>query len=103
MNRQILIDPTQAKFQRIQFRKSPNDPVEDFELLTVTFGINCAPFLAIRTLLQIAEDVQDTYPLASDIICQNFYVDDVLAGGHTIEQALAYRKRFNFGLRCGRI
>lgn len=67
-------------------------PVDDFELLTVTFGVNCAPFLAIRTLFQLAEDVKVTYPLASQIIRQHLYVDDVLAGEHTVEQAVRSRK-----------
>ncbi|XP_075157320.1 uncharacterized protein LOC142230561 [Haematobia irritans] len=89
----ILIDPNQASFQRILFRLSENGPVEDFELLTVTFGVNCAPFFAIRTLLQLAEDVQDSYPLGSKIIKENLYVDDVLAGGHTIEDTIAARKQ----------
>ncbi|XP_075162872.1 uncharacterized protein LOC142235505 [Haematobia irritans] len=93
MYRQILIDPNQASFQRILFRFSENGPVEDFELLTVTFGVNCSPFLAIRTLLQLAEDVQDSYPLGSKIIKENLYVDDVLAGGHTIEDTIAARKQ----------
>ncbi|XP_059224869.1 uncharacterized protein LOC131997670 [Stomoxys calcitrans] len=92
MYRQILLDPSQTQFQRILFRKSSKDPVEDFELLTVTFGVNCAPFLAIRTLLQLAEDVTDTYPLASKIIRENLYVDDVLAGAHTVEEAIKSRK-----------
>ncbi|XP_065362054.1 uncharacterized protein LOC135955625 [Calliphora vicina] len=92
MYRQILIDPTQTKFQRILFRKSTSDPIEDYELLTVTFGVNCAPFLAIRTLLQLAEEVQMTHPLASNILKQNMYVDDILAGGHTIEEAIKTRK-----------
>ncbi|XP_059217410.1 uncharacterized protein LOC131994651 [Stomoxys calcitrans] len=92
MYRQILVDPNQTAFQRILFRKSENHPIEDYELLTVTFGINCAPFLAIRTLLQLAEDVKDSHPLGSRIIKENLYVDDVLAGGHSIEEATAARK-----------
>ncbi|XP_073821323.1 uncharacterized protein [Musca autumnalis] len=80
MYRQILLDSRQTKFQRILFRKSPQDPIEYYELLTVTFGVNCAPFLALRTLIKLAEDVKDTYPKAANIILQNLYVDDVLAG-----------------------
>ncbi|XP_075151048.1 uncharacterized protein LOC142225157 [Haematobia irritans] len=98
MYRQILLDRNQTKYQRILFRKSPTDPLEDFELLTVTFGVNCAPFLAIRTLLQLAEDVADTYPLASKIIRENLYVDDVLAGAHTVEDAIKSRKELILAL-----
>ncbi|XP_073845545.1 uncharacterized protein isoform X1 [Musca autumnalis] len=92
MYRQILLDPTQTKFQRILFRKSPSDPVEDYELQTVTFGVNCAPFLALRTLIQLAEDTKDTYPIASKVILENLYVDDVLAGGHSLEDTVKSRK-----------
>lgn len=93
MYRQILLDPNQTQYQRILFRKTLEDPVEDFELLTVTFGVNCAPFLALRTLIQLAEDVKDTHPLASKIILENLYVDDVLAGGHTLQDTINSRKQ----------
>ncbi|XP_073831520.1 uncharacterized protein [Musca autumnalis] len=92
MYRQILLDPRQTKFQRILLRKSPQDPIEDYELLTVTFGVNCAPFLALRTLIKLAEDVKEIYPKAANIILQNLYVDDVLAGGHTVEETIQARK-----------
>ncbi|XP_073820628.1 uncharacterized protein [Musca autumnalis] len=92
MYTQILLDSRQTKFQRILFRKSPQDPVEDYELLTVTFGVNCAPFLALRTLIKLAQDVRDLYPRAADIILNNLYVDDVLAGGHTLEDSIKSRK-----------
>ncbi|XP_065359110.1 uncharacterized protein LOC135953245 [Calliphora vicina] len=88
MYRQILIDPIDRPFQRILFQKSPRDPVKDYELKTVTFGINCAPFLAIRTLLQLASDIQDQFPKASTILRHETYVDDILAGGHSIESAI---------------
>ncbi|XP_073835839.1 uncharacterized protein [Musca autumnalis] len=92
MYRQIFLDPNLTKYQRILFRKAPTDPVEDYELLTVTFGVNCAPFLALRTLIQLAEDVKELYPRAASIILENLYVDDVLAGGHTIEETITARK-----------
>ncbi|XP_075167730.1 uncharacterized protein LOC142239861 [Haematobia irritans] len=98
MYRQILLDKNQTQYLRILFRKSPTDPLEDFELLTVTFGVNCAPFLAIRTLLQLAEDVADKYPIASKIIRENLYVDDVLAGAHTIEEAIKSRQELILAL-----
>lgn len=91
MYRQILIDPSQIQYQRILFRRSPKDPIEDFELLTVTFGVNCAPFLAIRTLLQLADDIKHSHPIAANVLKDNMYVDDVLAGGHTLEETITSR------------
>lgn len=89
MYRQILIHPDDRPFQRILFQNDSNGPFKDFQLNTVTFGINCAPFLAIRTLLQLASDSKNLYPRASAILRNETYVDDILSGGHTIEDALA--------------
>ncbi|KAH8272613.1 hypothetical protein KR018_004510, partial [Drosophila ironensis] len=64
MYRQISLDPSHTRFQRILFRDRTGH-VKDYELLTVTFGVNCAPFLALRVLQQLSEDIQSTYPRAS--------------------------------------
>ncbi|XP_073831617.1 uncharacterized protein [Musca autumnalis] len=91
MYRQIRVDPAHTPLQRIVFRDSPQKPVQDFELQTVTFGVNCAPYLAIRTLLQLADDTNDRYPLAAHILRRCMYVDDVLTGYHDIRTALDSR------------
>ncbi|CAD6997982.1 unnamed protein product [Ceratitis capitata] len=91
MYRQILLQAADTKFHRIIFRESDEDKLMDYELQTVTFGVNCAPYLAIRTLLQLAEDVSLKYPLASRVLKQHMYVDDVLAGAHDCETAIRTR------------
>ncbi|XP_070142292.1 uncharacterized protein [Drosophila kikkawai] len=42
MYRQIWVDSKHTPFQRILFRNKEGD-IRDFELQTVTFGVNCAP------------------------------------------------------------
>ncbi|XP_075150510.1 uncharacterized protein LOC142224614 [Haematobia irritans] len=101
MYRQIKVDPRHTSFQRILFRKSPNDPIQDYELNTVTFGVNCAPYLAIRTILQLADETQSIYPLASDILRHSMYVDDALAGAHTVHEAIQARNQLIVALRSG--
>ncbi|XP_043063591.1 uncharacterized protein LOC122319857 [Drosophila ficusphila] len=86
MYRQIWVDPKHTPFQRILFRNSEGY-IRDFELKTVTFGINCAPFLAIRVLQQLATDVQLSHPRASKVIRNAMYVDDVLSGADSAEDA----------------
>jgi len=66
MYQQILVDSKHSPFQRILFRNSDGN-ICDYELNTVTFGVNCAPFLALRVIQ---------------------HVDDVLAGAYTKEQAI---------------
>ncbi|XP_073811829.1 uncharacterized protein [Musca autumnalis] len=93
MYRQIWLEKEHTKYQRIVFRKDPKADLEDFELKTVTFGVNCAPFLAIRTLLQLASDVETDLPLAAKILRSMMYVDNALAGAHDVELAIEAREQ----------
>ena len=54
-----------------------------YELNTITYGTASAPFLAVRCLYQLAEDNKITYPKASNIIKNDFYVDDLLTGANS--------------------
>ena len=86
MYRMIEIAQNQRKLQRILWRESANAPVKIYELNTVTYGTVSAPFLAMRTLQQIAVDEGPNFPLAEPIIRNNFYMDDVLAGAETLSE-----------------
>ncbi|XP_075157748.1 uncharacterized protein LOC142231014 [Haematobia irritans] len=88
MYRQIILHPHDRPYQRILFRGSTDGPIKDYQLKTVTFGINCAPFLAIRTLLQLASDYEGKYPRVAEILRRETYVDDILSGGFSMEEAL---------------
>lgn len=70
MYRQVLIHPSDRKYQRILWYK--NDRIQTFELNTVTFGVSAAPFLAIRTLHQLAEDEKANFRLACSVLLKNF-------------------------------
>ncbi|XP_075158079.1 uncharacterized protein LOC142231352 [Haematobia irritans] len=87
MYRQIWVHEDDQKFQQILFRPAPNKPVQNFQLKTVTFGVNAAPFLAIRTLLELGKECKLSYPQASQILQHEVYVDDVLSGAHSIAEA----------------
>ncbi|XP_073841583.1 uncharacterized protein [Musca autumnalis] len=90
MYRQIFVHEKDQQFQRILFRSSPLEKVEDYCLKTVTFGVNCAPYLAIRTLLQLSDDSKDSHPTASQILKSQIYVDDILSGAHSLTEAKSY-------------
>ncbi|XP_073955667.1 uncharacterized protein [Choristoneura fumiferana] len=49
MYRQIGVHEADTNYQRIVWRSDPLKPIEDYRLLTVTFGTACAPYLAIKT------------------------------------------------------
>ena len=54
----------------------------------MTYGLACSPFLAIRTLLKLAEDYGKTYPIAAEAVRSEMYSDNVLSGAHSFEEAL---------------
>ncbi|XP_059221109.1 uncharacterized protein LOC131995877 [Stomoxys calcitrans] len=92
MYRQILVHPHDRPYQRILFKPEANGPVKDYQLRTVTFGVNCAPFLAIRTLLQLASDSEHDYPHVAGILRRETYVDDILSGGFSVDEAVQAQK-----------
>ncbi|XP_053687143.1 uncharacterized protein LOC128736679 [Sabethes cyaneus] len=87
MYRMILMDERDTKFQKILWREKKTDPLQEIELTTVTYGTAAAPFLATRALNQLAEDEKDDFPVASLAIKRSVYVDDVLTGASTLDEA----------------
>ncbi|XP_033213767.1 uncharacterized protein LOC117170833 [Belonocnema kinseyi] len=59
MYRQIQLTNELRLFHKILWRETPTDPIKVNTLNTVTFGTASAPFLAIRTLHQLAEDERE--------------------------------------------
>ncbi|XP_030762941.1 uncharacterized protein LOC115887615 [Sitophilus oryzae] len=60
---------------------------EIYELDTVTYGTSAAPYLAIRCLYQLGGN-RKTNPTIANVIQNHFYVDDLLSGADTIEEAI---------------
>jgi hypothetical protein len=85
MYRQIEVDDKDRDMQRILWRESPSDPIQGFRLNTVTYGTAAAPYLATRTLQQLAKDKQSSFPMASEVFLRDFYVDDLMSGSATVE------------------
>ena len=73
---------------RFLWRPSKQEPLRDYRMTRVTFGISASPYLAVRTLQQIAVDHGEGYPTAVQHILKSFYVDDLLAGADSEEEAM---------------
>jgi len=87
MYRQVLVHQDDRKYQKILWNRDPFKNPEVYELTTITYGTSCAPYLAIRTLLQLAKDGESTFPLGADVIRHNTYVDDFFFGADTVLDA----------------
>ncbi len=86
MFRQFRLDRRDAEYHRKVWRENPEDPLEDYRLLTVTYGTACAPNLSTRCLQQLASDVEMTLPMASKVLKQDAYVDDIMSGGQSVAE-----------------
>jgi hypothetical protein len=91
MFRQILVHPQNRDYLRIVYRDNPNTPIKTYRLKTVTYGLNCAPFLAMRCLHELAHQFANSKPRACDAITNAFYMDDLLIGVDSIEEATILR------------
>lgn len=74
------------------WRFSKDQPIFEYCLATVTFGTSSAPFKAIKSLHFIAERESSKYPVASEALLKEFYVDDFISGAHSIDQAITKQK-----------
>ncbi|XP_076293042.1 uncharacterized protein LOC143215116 [Lasioglossum baleicum] len=89
MYRQVLVHPQDRKYQRIFWYH--DNRIKTFELNTVTFSVSSAPYLAIRTIQQLAIDEGADFPYASEILKRDLYVGDLLTGANSLEEVLIVR------------
>ena len=81
---QIGVEQFNQPYQSILWRFDKSEPIQTYRLASVTYGLACSPFLAIRTLLKIAEDCGKTYPIVAEAVRSEMYSDNVLSGTHSL-------------------
>ncbi|XP_018399600.1 PREDICTED: uncharacterized protein LOC108777259 [Cyphomyrmex costatus] len=87
----LLVNSQDTDYQRIVWQSTPDDPISDYRLLTVTYGTAAAPYLALRVLDQLVEDDGAEFPLAVPVLRHQTYVDDCIFGAD--DQVLARQTR----------
>ncbi|XP_055859209.1 uncharacterized protein LOC129921419 [Episyrphus balteatus] len=87
MYRQILVSFPDRYYQLIMWREQRTSPVQIFKMNTVTFGTASAPYLAIKILKKVADDESDNFPEGAKVVREDMYVDDLISGADSIEEA----------------
>lgn len=87
MYRQINVTPAHRDYQRILWRTHADEPIQEYVLNTVTYGVSSSPFLACRTIQQLANDEGHKYPKAKAVLTSDIYVDDVVTGSTSLSDA----------------
>ncbi|GFQ70188.1 DUF1758 domain-containing protein [Trichonephila clavata] len=66
--------------------------------------MSSAPFPAIRTLQQLVQDKKTRFPLASEALLNDTYMDDIVSGAPDIETARRLQSELQDALQsCGMV
>ncbi|KAL7724930.1 hypothetical protein ACLKA6_007534 [Drosophila palustris] len=79
--------------QCILWREDPSHELKAYKLDTVTYGTKPAAFLAIRAMHQLAFDEEHDFPIGAKIVRRDFYVDDLMSGGDTVDEVKEIRRQ----------
>lgn len=74
-------------YQHLLWRRSPDHEVQEFELLTATYGLSSAPFLTIR-VHALDRFSEQHFPAAKEVLTHSIYVDDILVGKDAEEELI---------------
>jgi len=99
MFRQVWLHEDDRRYQRLLWRE--NGEIQTYQINTLVFGISSSPFLAIRTIQKLADDEGLTFPRAAKILKSHLYVDDLLSGAESINEARAMRQEITTLLAKG--
>jgi len=99
MYRQILVQPAYKRFQHIFWRESSLHELREYQLNTVTYGLSCAPYLALRVIRDIAENDCTDFPAVRDVLLNQTYVDDVCVGADTLSDLLRLQSDLGYVLK----
>ncbi|XP_062541022.1 uncharacterized protein LOC134209057 [Armigeres subalbatus] len=88
MYRQIRVHEDDTPLQRIVWRFSTVEPLQVYELQTITYGLTPSSFLATRVLKQLALDSKNKWDLATSAVQEDFYMDDFLSGADSVPEAI---------------
>ncbi|CAH0730268.1 unnamed protein product, partial [Brenthis ino] len=72
----IGVNKRHRKYLRILFRFDTNEPIRTYHFNRVPFGLKPSPYLAMRTLRNLACEHSDCFPEASKLVETQFLMDD---------------------------
>jgi hypothetical protein len=98
---QTTVHPKDRDFHRLIWRESPLLPLQDLRMTRVTFGVSSAPYLAIRSLHQIADDAEGISPHVRECIKTDFLVDNLLSGASDVDAALTLQAELLQAMQLG--
>ena len=87
MYRAIELVEADRDLHRFVWRSSQDQPLKDYRMTRVTFGVSASSFAANMAVKQNAMDHALELPKAAEAVERSFYVDDCLTGADSVEEA----------------
>lgn len=88
MYRAVSLPQSDRDLHRFVWRRNPNEPLTDYRMTRVTFGVSASSFAANMAVKQNALDHSMDFPLAAAAVEKSFYVDDGLSGADSVDHAI---------------
>ena len=86
MYRAVLLPEAQRDLHRFVWRRSRQEPLQDYCMTRSTFGVLASSFAASMDVKQNAILHQDVYPSTALVVQESFYMDDWLTGADSIPE-----------------
>ena len=95
MYRAVELMQSDRDFHRFFWRNHPEEPLADYCMTRLTFGVSASSFVANMSVKQNAADLSHQYPLAAAVVEQSFYVDDTLTGADSVDNAIELQSQLH--------
>lgn len=94
MFRCIRLNPNDRKYVHLFWRFDPTQPVSEYELVTLPFGLVCSPYEAQRVVKEHFKREGHKFPRAAE--CEkDIYMDNIVTGAYSVEDALELYTQLN--------
>ncbi|XP_059062481.1 uncharacterized protein LOC131855255 [Achroia grisella] len=87
LNQVLIMHDDDCRYQIIFWRASPAEPLKQYELTTVTYGITSSAYQAIRVIHELAHLNTSQYAEAFRVLLADTFVDDIVSGSHCLDSA----------------
>lgn len=95
MYRGIELAEADKDYHRFVWRGHPDEPLTDFRMTRMTFGVAASSFAANMVVKQNALNLSSKYPMAAQAVNESIYVDDCLTGADTVDEALQLQQELH--------
>ena len=101
MYRMVLLEESDKDLHRFVWKRGPFEPLRDYRMTRVTFGVAASSYAANMAIKQNAEDFASEFPTAAKVVEEAFYVDDGLTGADSPEEAIYLQQELQQLFACG--